>query len=74
MSAERTPDHDERWCHCGLAANDPNHGPWHKLLDWNGRLFDDARYKREREFESELAHRDYLAGRRPVEPQDSLRF
>lgn len=64
----------EGWCSCGLAANDPNHGSWHKLLDWNARLFDDARYKREREFEGELAHRDYLAGRRPVDPQGSLRF
>lgn len=60
------------WCHCGVAANDPNHDGWHKLLDWNGRLFDDARFAHQEEFDKELAHRDYLAGRRPVDPQGQL--
>lgn len=72
--SERVPDLDERWCDCGLAANDPNHGPWHKLLSWNTQLFGAARFQREANFEKDLAHHDYLAGRdqRPAGPQGDL--
>lgn len=61
------------WCVCGMAANDPTHNDgWCKLLRWNARLFDDARHDREHQFEKNLQHRDYLAGRTPEDPQGTL--
>jgi len=62
----------EGWCSCGLAANDPNHGAWHKLLDWNARLFDTAQYERMRQFEKDLADHDRMHGRGEQDPQTTM--
>lgn len=62
----------EGWCSCGLAANDPNHDAWCRLLSWNGRLFEDARFSRERQFEKDLEAHDYRHGRTPADPQGAL--
>ena len=60
------------WCHCGVAENDPNHDGWHKLLEWNGKIFDDERFRRERKFEEDLAHHDWRHGRVREDPQGAM--
>ena len=45
-----------RTCECGFATNDPLHIPWHQITAWNAGVFDDARRKREAEFDKLLGH------------------
>lgn len=44
-----------RTCECGFATNDPLHIPWHQIVAWNTGVFEDARRKREAEFDKLVA-------------------
>ena len=43
-------------CSCGFPANDPTaaHVGFHKIWEWNSRIFADARQRREAEFDQRV--------------------
>jgi len=60
------------WCVCGLAANDPQHGPWHKVLLWNRRILDEQDAAAQAAFADDLGWHDKRHGRTPGDRQGEL--
>ena len=45
-----TPKKDG-WCHCCLAIEDPLHPSWHAITVWNKDVFEEARRRKQEEFD-----------------------
>lgn len=60
------------WCDCGLAMEDPLHERWHKLLTWNGYIFNRAEQERQAAFDKELEVHNHRHGRTPPDPQGRM--